>query len=80
MVALMLLFLLNLKRVPARYRRLYATAGFLLFAGLMVGLAAGCSGAYSGGGGPHTDNITAVYSGDSTYAGSTSAPLPITVK
>ncbi|HVH70153.1 MAG TPA: Ig-like domain repeat protein, partial [Candidatus Dormibacteraeota bacterium] len=80
MVALMLLFLLNLKRVPARYRRLYATAGFLLFAGLLVGLAAGCSGAYSGGGGPHTDNITAVYSGDSTYAGSTSAPLPITVK
>jgi hypothetical protein len=81
-MALLMLFLLNLKRVPARYRRVYAGACLLLLAGLVAGLAAACNGGYGGGGGGvHYDSITAVYSGDSTYAGSTSAPpLQITIQ
>jgi hypothetical protein len=79
-VALLLLLLLSWKRVPARYRRVYAGAGLLLLASLVAGLAVGCSSGYGGGGGTHYDSITAVYSGDSTYAGSTSSPLSITVQ
>jgi len=81
MLALLLLLLLNLRRVPARYRRVYAGACLLLLAGLVAGLATACNGGYGGGGGGlHYDSITAVYSGDSTYAGSTSAPLQITIQ
>ncbi|PYT81406.1 MAG: hypothetical protein DMG40_09630 [Acidobacteria bacterium] len=79
-LALLLLLLLNLKRVPARYRRVYACAGVLLLAGLVVGLAIGCGSGGSSGPPPHTDSITGVYSGDSTYAGSTSGPVSITVQ
>jgi len=75
---LLLLFLLGLKRIPANYRRVYASAGLLLFVGLVAGLA-GCN-KYGGGGGVHYDSITAVYSGDSTYAGSTSPAVTITVQ
>ena len=78
---LILLFFVNVKRVPLRYRRVYAIAGFLLLAGLVAGLAVGCGGGYGGGGGgTHYDTITAAYSGDSTYAGSTSAGITITVQ
>lgn len=78
---LLLLLLLGLKRVPKPYRRVYACAGLLLLAGLVAGMAAGCGNSYGGGGGGlHYDSITAVYSGDTTYAGSTSAPLQITVQ
>jgi len=81
MLALLLLLLLNLRRVPARYRRVYAGACLLLLAGLVAGLATACNGGYGGGGGGlHYDSITAVYSGDTTYAGSTSAPLQITIQ
>jgi hypothetical protein len=54
----------------------------LLLAGLVAGLAAGCGGGYGGGGGggTHYDSITAVYSGDATYAGSTSSAITITVQ
>ena len=80
-IVLMILLLLNLKRVPPRYRRVYATVSLLLLAGLLAGLAAGCGGGYGGGGkGPHYDSITAVYGGDSTYSGSTSAAVQITVQ
>ena len=81
-LALFLLLLLNWKRVPARYRRVYACAGLLLLAGLVAGLAVGCSSGYGGGGGGgvHYDTITAVYSGDATYAGSTSSAVTITVQ
>ena len=77
----MLLLLSNLKRVPARFRRVYACAGLFLLAGLVAGLAVGCSSGYGGGGGGvHYDSITAVYGGDATYAGSTSPALSITVQ
>ena len=81
-LALLLLLLLGLTRVPKPYRRVYAGASLLLLAGLVAGLAAGCGSGYGGGGGGglHYDSITAVYSGDATYAGSTSAALQITVQ
>jgi len=79
-VVLLILLLLNLKWAPARYRRAYATVDLLLLAGLVAGLATGCGKNYGGGGGTHYDTITAVYSGDSTYAGSTSSSITITVQ
>jgi hypothetical protein len=73
-----------LRPTPFARRLGYACAGVLLFACLAVGIA-GCGGGSSGGGGgggttPHTDSITAVYSGDGTYAGSTSAAVSISVQ
>jgi hypothetical protein len=77
---LLVLFLIGLKRIPAPYRRGYACAGLLLLVGLMAGLV-GCNGGYGGGGGTlHYDAITGVYSGDSTYAGSTSPGITITIQ
>jgi hypothetical protein len=52
---------------------------------LTVGIAsafAGCGGGGSGGGTApttHVDSITAVYGGDSTYVGSTSPAVAVTV-
>jgi hypothetical protein len=44
-------------------------------------LAVGCGGGYGGGGGGvHYDSITAVYSGDSNYNGSTSTAVQVTVQ
>jgi hypothetical protein len=79
---LLVLLLLGLKRVPKPYRRVYACASLMLVAGLVAGLAAGCGGGYGGGGGggTHYDTITAVYSGDATYATSTSPGISITVQ
>jgi hypothetical protein len=58
----------------------YAAAGLVFFACLAAGFA-GCSGSSgSSGGGTHTDSITAVYSGDANYAGSTSLATPVTVQ
>jgi len=80
-VVLVILLLLGLKRVPKPYRRAYAGASLLLLACLVAGLAAGCGGyGGGGGGGTHYDTITAVYSGDATYAGSTSSAITITVQ
>ena len=85
LVALVLaaMLLIALRHIPARYRRAYACVAFLVLAGLVAGFV-GCGGGYGGGGGGggglHYDNITAVYSGDATYAGSTSAPLQITIQ
>jgi photosystem II stability/assembly factor-like uncharacterized protein len=79
---LLILFLMSFKRIPARYRRAYACIGFLWLAGFAVAMV-GCGGGYGGGGGGggvHYDSITAVYSGDSTYAGSTSPAITITIQ
>ncbi|HEY1924353.1 MAG TPA: Ig-like domain repeat protein, partial [Candidatus Acidoferrum sp.] len=69
--------------VPARRRLVYAFACVLAMAGIAAGIA-GCGGSTSsnsGGGSPttHVDSITAVYGGDSTYIGSTSAATGVTV-
>ncbi len=78
---MLILFLLSLKRLPMAKRVGYACAGVVLFACVAAGIA-GC-GSSGGGGGtttpPHTDSITAVYSGDTSYTGSTSTALSITV-
>jgi len=77
---LLILFLIGLKRIPSAYRRLYASAGLLLLVGIVAGFA-GCGGyGGGGGGGVHYDSITAVYSGDATYSGSTSPAITITVQ
>jgi hypothetical protein len=76
---LLVLFLLGLKRIPANYRRGYACLGLFLLVSLVADLV-GCGGYGGGGGGPHYDSITAVYSGDGTYAGSTSAASTITIQ
>ena len=76
----LLLLLLKWRRVPARYRRVYSSACLLLLAGLVAGMATGCGKNYGGGGGTHYDSITAVYSGDSNYSGSTSAAVQVTVQ
>jgi subtilase family serine protease len=77
---LFLAFLLSLKRLPAARRRGYVYAGVLLFACVAAGIA-GCSGMKTTTTGvtPHTDNITAVYSGDTNFATSTSAAVGISI-
>jgi len=72
------------KRWPHLSGRLgYAAAGLVLLACVAAGFA-GCSGASnspgSGGGGSHADSITAVYSGDANYAGSTSTAVTVTIQ
>jgi hypothetical protein len=74
---ILLLFLVSLRHIPAAYRRAYACAALLLLVALVAGLG-GCGG--YGGGGVHYDSITAVYSGDATYAGSTSSAITVTVQ
>ena len=70
--------------VPARRRLAYAAAFALVMIGIAAGFA-GCGGGSSGGGGgggnptTHVDSITAVYGGDSTYIGSTSSAVAVTV-
>ncbi len=76
---LFLAFLLSLKRLPSAKRRGYVYAGLLLFACVAAGIA-GCSGMKNGTGvTPHTDSITAVYSGDTTFATSTSTAVSISI-
>jgi hypothetical protein len=78
LAALLCLFLL---RNGSANRRRYAYVG-LIFAVLMLAGMSACGGGGGGGGGgnPHTDSITAKYSGDTNYMGSTSAALPINVQ
>ena len=70
--ALLVLFLLLVRRVAPRYRPAYACIGLLLFACAAAGIA-GCGGGGGGSTGPsgHTDTIKAVYSGDTNYTTST---------
>jgi Pro-kumamolisin, activation domain/Bacterial Ig-like domain (group 3) len=83
MLALLLLGLARMRVAPLTRRLGYACAGALLLACLAAGIA-GCGGGGGGGGGggttPHTDSVTAVYGGDGTYAGSTSAAVTISVQ
>jgi hypothetical protein len=75
-----LLILGRLRVAPTNRKLGYACGGALLLACLAAGIA-GCGGGGGGGGGttPHNDSITAVYGGDGTYAGSTSAAVTIAV-
>jgi hypothetical protein len=83
MLLIALLFSLRWLPVTPLTRRLaYAGAGALLLVCLAAGIA-GCGGGSSGGGGgttPHTDSITGAYSGDATYASSTSAAVSVSVQ
>ena len=77
---LLAVFLTSLWRLPKSQRLGYASAGLLLFACLAAGIA-GCGGGSSSSTPmSHTDSITAVYSGDTAYSGSTSAAVSITVQ
>lgn len=71
---LVLILAASLRNTPARQRG-FALASVFLFALIVAGLA-GCSG--GSGGGPRTRSITAVYSGDNNYTGSTSTAVTIT--
>ena len=81
---LFLSYLLTLRLAPPAKRLRYAYLGAMLFACSTIGIA-GCGGGSSNGGGggggvtPHNDSITAVYSGDALYNGSTSAAVPISI-
>jgi pro-kumamolisin-like protein/Big-like domain-containing protein len=77
---LLIMFLLSVKRFPAE-RRAYSFACLLLFVFVAAGIV-GCGGGSGGGGGggAQTRSITAVYSGDGNYAGSTSAAVSITIQ
>src|SRR5216683_360136 len=78
MVSVLLIMLLAMQRRLSIGKRVgYAAAGLILFACLAGGIA-GCSG--SGGGGSRTDSITAVYSGDANYTGSTSSATTVTIQ
>jgi Pro-kumamolisin, activation domain/Bacterial Ig-like domain (group 3) len=77
---LLAVFLLILRRLPRSQRLGYGSAGLLLFACLAAGIA-GCGGGSSSSTPmSHTDSITAVYSGDTAYSGSTSAAVSITIQ
>jgi hypothetical protein len=83
MLAAILLVFLGLQRRLSMGRRAgYAAAGLLVFACLTAGFA-GCSGSSGSSGGgtkSHTDSITAVYSGDVNYSGSTSPASTVTIQ
>jgi hypothetical protein len=81
--SLLLMLLWAVQRRLSLGRRVgYATAGLLIFACLAAGFAgcSGSSGSGSTGGKSHTDSITAVYSGDTNYSGSTSAAVSVAVQ
>jgi hypothetical protein len=81
-LALLLFAAARRSGAPARRGLGYALACALVMIGIATGIA-GCGGGSSGGGTPtpttHVDSITAVYSGDNTYVGSTSAAVAVTV-
>jgi Pro-kumamolisin, activation domain/Bacterial Ig-like domain (group 3) len=85
LLAAFMLSLLYPRLAPWTRRLGYACAGALLLACVVAGIA-GCGGggSSSGGGGggttPHSDSITGVYSGDGTYAASTSATVTISIQ
>jgi Pro-kumamolisin, activation domain/Bacterial Ig-like domain (group 3) len=74
LLLLLLLFFVN--RVSATYRRSFTYVSLLLLLFVLAGIA-GCSGH---GGSGRIDNITAAYSGDTNYSGSTSPSAPITIQ
>ncbi len=76
---LLIMFLAMQRRLSASKRLRYAAAGLVLLACVAAGFA-GCSGSGSNSSGPHTDSITAVYSGDVNYAGSTSTAVTVAIQ
>ena len=78
LTALLLLvaFLFFVNKVSPTYRRRFTYVSLLLLVFVLTALA-GCSGPGSGSG--RIDNITAVYSGDTNYTGSTSPATPVTI-
>ncbi len=80
-LALLLIVAMRRNNVPARRRIAYVCACALVLIGVAAGFA-GCGGGSSSGGGTpttHVDSITAVYTGDNTYVGSTSPAVAVTV-
>jgi hypothetical protein len=83
-VLALLAALISRRHGPAGRRVGYACAALLSFAGVSIAIA-GCGGGGSTTTTPppptsHTASITAVYSGDATYKGSTSAAATITIQ
>jgi len=79
---LLLVFLALQRRLFVGRRLGYAAATLLLFACMTAGFTgcSGSSGSGSTGTKSHTDSITAVYSGDVNYSGSTSGAVSVTVQ
>jgi len=75
---LLLLFLFSLNKISPTHRRRFTYVSLLLLVLLLAGIG-GCGGSGSNSNGGRTDNITAVYSGDTNYTGSTSAVAPVTI-
>jgi subtilase family serine protease len=80
--SILLVFLALQRRLSIGRRAGYAAAGLLVFACLAAGFAgcSGSSGSSSSGTKSHTDSITAVYSGDANYSGSTSPASTVTIQ
>jgi hypothetical protein len=73
----MMVFLLSMMLAAKRKQYAYAGVAFFLIAAAVL---AGCGGgSSSGGGGGSTRSITAKYSGDANYAGSTSSAITVTI-
>jgi hypothetical protein len=72
----LLLFLFSFNKVSPTHRRRFTYVSLLLLVFVLAGLA-GCSGH---GGSGRIDNITAAYTGDTNYSGSTSPSVPITIQ
>jgi subtilase family serine protease len=80
-LALLLFLTMRRSNAPARRRLAYSFAAMLMLVAIVTAFAGCGGGSTSGGGGgsTHVDSITAVYSGDSTYASSTSTAVAVTV-
>jgi Pro-kumamolisin, activation domain/Bacterial Ig-like domain (group 3) len=79
-MALLLFMATRRTSAPALRRLAYTFAAMLMLVGIATAFA-GCGGGGSSSTTPttHVDSITAVYSGDPTYAGSTSAAVAVTI-
>ena len=77
---ILITFLVLQRRMSMSKRAGYAAAGLLLMACVAAGFAGCSSSSSSGGSSPHTDSITAVYSGDSNYTGSSSPATTVTIR
>ena len=76
LIAFMLSMILAARRKPYAYA---GVAFFLIAAAVLAGCGGGSSSS-SGGGGGSSRSITAKYSGDTNYAGSTSTAITVTIQ
>jgi hypothetical protein len=79
MMAALAMFSFWLATKLAARRRIYAYAGLAFFL-MAAGALAGCGGSSSGGGGGMPRSLSAKYSGDTNYAGSTSNAATVTIR